>query len=41
MEDIGKCVMIVTEKVSLMKNFIRMPDPMKVAYCRVLLRYNP
>uniref|UniRef100_A0A9I9CKE1 Retrotransposon protein n=2 Tax=Cucumis melo TaxID=3656 RepID=A0A9I9CKE1_CUCME len=28
MEDISKCVMIVTEKVLLMRSFIKMPDSM-------------
>ncbi|TYK06495.1 ACT11D09.5 [Cucumis melo var. makuwa] len=30
----SKCIMIVTEKVSLMRNFIKMSDPMKAAYCK-------
>lgn len=41
MAEKSKCVVIVTEKVSLMRNFIKMSDPMKVAYCRVLLGYDP
>uniref|UniRef100_A0A9I9DPU4 Uncharacterized protein n=1 Tax=Cucumis melo TaxID=3656 RepID=A0A9I9DPU4_CUCME len=37
----SKCIMIVTEKVSLMRNFIKMSDPMKAAYCKVLFCGDP
>ncbi|KAA0042915.1 putative nuclease HARBI1 [Cucumis melo var. makuwa] len=39
-EGLSKCVMIVMEKVLLMKSFIKMPDLMKATYYRVL-RDNP
>ncbi|KAA0050379.1 retrotransposon protein [Cucumis melo var. makuwa] len=33
----SKCIMIVNQKVSLMISFTQMFDPVKVAYCRILL----
>uniref|UniRef100_A0A9I9EFZ2 Uncharacterized protein n=1 Tax=Cucumis melo TaxID=3656 RepID=A0A9I9EFZ2_CUCME len=41
MAEKSKCVMIVNQKVSLMRSFIKMPDSMKAAYCRVLLGGDP
>ncbi|TYK27594.1 ACT11D09.5 [Cucumis melo var. makuwa] len=37
----SNCVMIVNQKVSLMRSFIKMFDSMKVAYCRVHLSGDP
>uniref|UniRef100_A0A9I9D4Z6 Retrotransposon protein n=1 Tax=Cucumis melo TaxID=3656 RepID=A0A9I9D4Z6_CUCME len=41
MAEKSKCVMLVNQKVSLMRSFIKMPDLMKAAYCRVLLGGDP
>ena len=40
-EDLMKCIMVVMEKTSLMHTFFEMPDHLKRAYCRVILRNNP
>uniref|UniRef100_A0A9I9ECD5 Uncharacterized protein n=1 Tax=Cucumis melo TaxID=3656 RepID=A0A9I9ECD5_CUCME len=37
----SKCVMIVNQKVSIIRSFIKMSDPMKIAYCRVFLGSDP
>ncbi|KAA0053375.1 retrotransposon protein [Cucumis melo var. makuwa] len=36
MAEMSKCIMLVNQKVSLMRSFIKMSDPMKATYCRIL-----
>ncbi|KAL0537555.1 hypothetical protein IC582_026534 [Cucumis melo] len=40
MAEKSKCVMLVNQKVSLMRSFIKMPDSMKAIYGRILLGGN-
>uniref|UniRef100_A0A9I9E6F9 Retrotransposon protein n=1 Tax=Cucumis melo TaxID=3656 RepID=A0A9I9E6F9_CUCME len=37
MAEKSNCVVLVNQKVSLMRSFIKMSDSMKAAYCRILL----
>ncbi|KAA0035634.1 retrotransposon protein [Cucumis melo var. makuwa] len=41
MAEKSMCVMIVNEKMSLMRSFIKMFDSRKAFYCRVLLSGDP
>ncbi|TYK19822.1 retrotransposon protein [Cucumis melo var. makuwa] len=41
MAEKSKCIVLVNQKVSLMRSFIKMSDSMKVAYCRILHGGDP